>query len=115
LESKIENDRQNYTRFVVIAPSGQPPAKANKSSLVLQTSHKPGALYNALGIFADAEVNLTKLQSRPIIGKVWRYQFYVDAEAAGDKLRAVIKELEKQDCKVTVLGEYQAATTEYED
>lgn len=115
LESKIENDRQNYTRFVVLAPSGQPPDNANKSSLVLQTSHKPGALYSALGVFAGAGVNLTKLQSRPVPGKVWRYLFYVDAEVAGESLRRVIKQLEKQDCKVTILGEYQAAASEYED
>ncbi|HVI60539.1 MAG TPA: prephenate dehydratase domain-containing protein, partial [Candidatus Saccharimonadales bacterium] len=62
----IENDPHNYTRFVVVAPDGRVPAGANKASLVLQTSHKPGALYAALGVFAAAGINLTKLQSRPI-------------------------------------------------
>ncbi len=111
----IENDPNNYTRFVVIAPDGKIPADADKASLVLQTSHKAGALYRALGIFADTGINLTKLQSRPIPGEVWRYQFYVDVEAAGKKLHAAIAGLEKQDCKVSLLGEYQAAANQYED
>lgn len=115
LQNNIENDPRNYTRFVVIAPSAKTPAKADKASLVLQTSHKPGALYKALGVFTAADINLTKLESRPIVGKVWRYQFYVDVAAAGTRLQEVIKQLEAQDCAVTVLGQYQAAATEYED
>jgi prephenate dehydratase len=116
LSKNIENDPKNYTRFVVIAPpSAKPPAKANKASLVIQTTHQPGAQYQALGIFAEVGANLTKLQSRPIVGKVWRYQFYVDVEAAGKQLREIIAKLEKEGCKVSLLGEYQAATTGYED
>ena len=115
LAEQIENDPNNYTRFVIISKEHRQIAGANKSSLVLQTSHKAGALYHALGVFTDAGINLTKLQSRPIPGKVWQYMFYVDVEAAGEKLAAVIQELEATDCTVTLLGEYKAAHTEYED
>jgi prephenate dehydratase len=114
IRKNVENDPNNYTRFVVVSPGGQSPSDANKSSLVIQTSHQPAALYRALGIFADGGINLTKLQSRPIPGKVWRYQFYVDAETAGAPLKDIIRRLKKQDCSVTVLGEYRADSTEYE-
>lgn len=100
---------------MVIAPDAQVSAGANKASLVLQTSHQPGALYKALGVFAKAKINLTKLQSRPIVGKVWRYQFYVDVEAGGPKLHAVLAQLKAAGCRVALLGEYVAATKGYED
>ncbi len=115
LQSNIENDPRNYTRFMVVQPGGQKPEGANKASLMLRTSHNPGALYTALGVFAEAGINLTKLQSRPIPGKVWHYRFYIDADAAGAGLHAVIGKLKNQGCDVTLLGEYIAATTEYED
>jgi prephenate dehydratase len=115
LAKNIENDNQNFTRFLVIAPGATPPDGANKASLVMQTSHRAGALHAALGIFADAGINLTKLQSRPIIGQVWQYQFYIDVEATGQPLQAVIIALEAQDCKVEVLGQYPASSDEYED
>lgn len=115
LQGNIENDHMNYTRFVVLAKDAQPTPDANKSSLVLQTSHEAGALYKALGIFAEAGINLTKLQSRPIIGKVWQYQFYIDVESAGLPLHELVGTLEANGCGVLVLGEYKAAQTEFED
>lgn len=115
LHKNIENDPKNYTRFVVISAQARPPAGANKASLVVQTSHQPGALYTALGILAEAGMNLTKLQSRPIVGKVWHYQFYIDVEAGGSQLHGAIKQLEDGGCKVQLLGEYLAATEGYED
>lgn len=115
LQPNVENDPKNYTRFVVIAPEGKPPKDADKASLVLQTSHKPGALYKALSVFADAGINLTKLQSRPIAGKVWRYLFYIDVEAAGQPLHKIIAKLKEQGCKANLLGEYKAAETQFED
>lgn len=115
VKQSIENDSKNYTRFLVVAPDGKKPANANKASLVLQTSHQAGALHKALGCFADAGINLTKLQSRPIIGKVWKYQFYIDIETSGNALQTALAELKKQGCMVKVLGEYMAAVTEYQD
>lgn len=114
LQEKIEDEHLNFTRFVVLQPGGTPPGDANKASLVLQTSHRPGALYAALGVFARRNINLSKLQSRPIPGKVWKYQFYLDVETAGDTLHTVIGEVTAQGGTVTVLGEYRAATTRLE-
>jgi prephenate dehydratase len=82
---------------------------------VLITSHQPGALYGALGVFAELDCNLTKLQSRPIAGKVWQYQFYVDVEISQANLEAAIKKLSDQECTVIHLGSYHAAEQQFDD
>src|SRR4051812_28702203 len=84
LAEEIETNKQNYTRFVVLEPTNTKVPNSNKTSLIIKTNHKPGALYTALGVFAKRSINLTKLQSRPIIGKAWHYIFYVDVEAGMD-------------------------------
>ena len=114
IKKGIENYDSNYTRFLALDPKAKANIKANKASLVLRTSHKPGALYKALGIFAENNANLTKLQSRPIPGKVWKYMFYIDFELAKDNLDTIIAELENIGCTVTFLGKYKSAKTIYE-
>ena len=111
LAENIETNPQNYTRFVVLGKHGQTAPNKTKTSLVLQTNHRPAALYTALGAFAKRSLNLTKLQSRPIIGNAWKYLFYVDIEAADtDKLfLAALDDLRSQDCQVTILGSYGTA------
>jgi len=108
LAHEIETNKQNYTRFVVLSKDKTKDAKANKTSLILSTDHTPGALYNALGAFAKRELNLSKLQSRPIIGKAWHYIFYADvaASAQSKQFQAALDELTAQKCEVTVLGSY---------
>lgn len=110
LEAEIETNEHNYTRFVILEPKPRTMPKANKTSLIIGTSHKPGALYEALGAFAKNAINLTKLQSRPIIGKAWHYIFYVDVAAGLDdpRMAVALENLKKQDCSITVLGSYHA-------
>lgn len=105
LVKSIETNKENYTRFVALSkvPYGD---DANKTSLVVRTSHQPGALYAALGAFANRSINLSKLQSRPIIGKAWHYMFYVDVDAGISELSEAIEELKSQGCEVTLLGSY---------
>lgn len=107
----IEDNEQNFTRFLVIDPKGITPAEANKSSLVLTTTHQPGALAQVLTIIAAAGINLTKLQSRPIANDAWNYRFYIDLEAAGQSLARVLDEIRKTGATVTVLGEYARGRT----
>jgi prephenate dehydratase len=109
LAENIEDNKANVTRFMVINTHAPTVIDTNKASLVVQTNHTPGALAHVLATFANAGVNLTKLQSRPIIGKVWKYLFYIDVETSGEQLAALIKEIEKNETVVTVLGEYKAA------
>lgn len=103
----IEDEKMNLTRFVILDPHGVPPGDANKASLVLTTSHQPGALYTALGAFEKYSINLTKLESRPIRGERFRYQFFVDAECDSQQLSAVTSELAELECECTVLGHYR--------
>lgn len=111
IAKNIEDNKENFTRFLVLNPNGTSPADANKTSLVLTTDHTPGALAHALSVFAKNGSNLTKLQSRPVVGDPWKYRFYVDVEAAGPTLDAQIAEIRQQGCTVTVLGQYKAGRT----
>lgn len=111
LAASIETNKQNFTRFIALAKEpATPPAASTKTSLILETDHQPGALYAALGAFAKRGINLSKLQSRPIIGKAWQYMFYVDVEAAADSpgCTEALAELAAQQCRVTLLGSYPA-------
>lgn len=111
LAEDIETNKENYTRFVVLGREKTTAPKANKTSLILMTDDRPGSLYRALGVFAEADINLTKLQSRPIIGKAWHYMFYVDVDGntETEPLMSALKRLREQGCRVTQLGSYSAA------
>ena len=111
LAENIEDNKENFTRFLLIDPKGKSVANANKSSLVLTTDHTPGALAHVLSIFARAGVNLTKLQSRPIVGDAWKYRFHIDLEIAGPKLHELLGEVRQTGATVTVLGEYVSGNT----
>ena len=84
LRRSIEDDRQNFTRFFLLDRKGGrrslPPANSTvyKTSLVFSTRNIPGNLFRALSAFALRDINLTKIESRPLRGKPWEYLFYVD-------------------------------------
>jgi prephenate dehydratase len=82
LKRSIEDDRRNFTRFFLLYPSKKLPAprpgKEWKTSLVFTTRNTPGALFRGLAAFALRDLNLTKIESRPLHGKPWEYLFYVD-------------------------------------
>lgn len=104
----IEDEKTNLTRFLILNPTGTTPHNADKASLVLVTPHTPGALYHALGVFNDHHVNLTKLQSRPIRGERFHYQFFIDAECDADKLGSITTSLIQKGCSVRVFGHYKS-------
>ncbi|MBI2798335.1 prephenate dehydratase [Candidatus Saccharibacteria bacterium] len=109
LAADIETDKQNHTRFVLLVPRGcKNPDGANKSSIIITTNHQPGALYNALGVFAKRNINLSKLESRPIIGKGWHYYFYLDFDAGLDEHRSkqALSELKDYTGEINILGTY---------
>ncbi|MFO7862200.1 MAG: 3-deoxy-7-phosphoheptulonate synthase [Desulfosalsimonas sp.] len=108
LEQGIEANARNYTRFVVIAREPISGGQKNKSSLIFSTGNQPGALFEALKVFADKGINLVKLESRPIHGKPWEYMFYVDLEADvdSDELAPVIRQLEQKIDYLKILGSY---------
>ena len=108
VQADVHDDAHNITRFLVLGDEPTP-KDANRASLVITTNHEPGSLVQVLQIFADADVNLAKLQSQPIVGQPWRYKFFIVVETAGDELRNLVAKLEKSDHEVTLLGEYKAA------
>lgn len=112
LQNDIQNRDTNYTRFLIIETAASTNGKANKASLVIETDHQPGALYKALGVLERQHVNMTKLQSRPIQGKLWRYMFYLDIEAQYPAVEAIVHDLHATGCKVTMLGHYPKATSD---
>lgn len=108
LAGPINDEEHNYTRFFLLSHDKVVPNGANKTSIILETGHQPGALYHALGAFADAGLNLSKLDSHPIAGDRQHYAFYIDIETGlDDQLNhAVFDTLRAQGCKVTILGTY---------
>lgn len=107
ISENIEDEPDNITRFIVISPRPQTIQHANKASLILTTSHQPGALHQALGVFEQNHANLTKLESRPVRGQPFRYQFIIDVHTDQSTLIALVHELEQLDCSVEVLGHYK--------
>lgn len=110
IASDIEDEPDNITRFIVLRLSTTTIPNSNKASLLLTTPHTPGALHEALGVFTNNDSNLTKIESRPVRGKPFQYQFIIDAMASQDQLISLTHELEQLGCQVTLLGHYRAAS-----
>jgi prephenate dehydratase len=120
LQEHLEDDRENYTRFFLLAPSASQSqdlaasaATADKISLVFQLAHKPGALHHALEPFARCNINMMKIESRPVHGRPWQYRFYLDLQAAASdpEFTAALGELAQQAVELKVLGSYKSAET----
>jgi prephenate dehydratase len=84
LQEALQDFEFNITRFFVIG--GAPAADADKTTIVFALPSTPGSLFRALSVFAMRDINLSKLESRPIRGRPWEYLFYVDIEARRDDL-----------------------------
>jgi prephenate dehydratase len=78
LEKHLEDHRENYTRFLLLSMTERVSPQANKTSIVFSTRNVPGALYKCLSVFALRDIDLTKMESRPLRGRPWEYFFYVD-------------------------------------
>jgi chorismate mutase/prephenate dehydratase len=105
----IEDYRDNYTRFFLLGWEDSPCVEGCKTSIIFSTSHKPGALYRALSVFAERGVNLTKIESRPIKGRPWEYLFYLDFEGhrSDEICRQAIEDLRERSLFLKILGSYR--------
>lgn len=107
----IQDNLQNYTRFILFGSKRESSKKATQGSLILKTNHQSGALVRALQVFADADSNLTKVDSHPIPGDARHYAFYIDYALPKKGSSAIIQALESQGCTVKLLGEYSSGPT----
>ena len=107
LEQDIEDNPHNFTRFLVIDPSGTAPRGANRASLVMTTDHTPGALANVLTQLARHDINLAKLQSRPIVGQPWHYKFYLVIDAEKSQINSLKELLHPYVETFALLGAYK--------
>ena len=114
LRTGVEDHAENHTRFHLIVSDGRPvaatAAAADKMSVAFAIEHRPGTLVAALQRLADAGVNLTKIESRPVPGSPWEYVFYVDVRfEAAEQADAALAALREHCRMVKVLGRYRAA------
>jgi prephenate dehydratase len=109
IKEAIQDNKANYTRFVLLSPEMKVPGGANKTSIVFSFKNVPGALFKSLSVFALRDIDLGKIESRPIHGRPWEYLFYMDFLAcikeervsnALNHLREITEDLE-------ILGSYE--------
>jgi chorismate mutase / prephenate dehydratase len=107
----IQDRAQNATRFVVIATEDAPPTGRDKTSLIFSTRHERGALKQVLELFEEQGVNLTRIESRPMKGKLWEYVFFTDLEGHRSEppIARAIEQLTAQGAMVRLLGSYPRA------
>ena len=106
LEKGIENNTQNYTRFIVIAKKDQESSENDKTSIVFVVKHEPGSLFSILKIFAENKVNLTKIESRPAKNGLWEYIFFCDYEGHIENTRPIIDKIKESTIWMKILGSY---------
>jgi len=107
---RIEDFKQNFTRFLVIGTEKTHPTGKDRTSMLLSLKHGPGILFKSLEPFAKKDLNLTKIESRPIKQKAWEYIFYIDVDGHENdaKIKKTIEEVKKYCLFLKVLGSYPA-------
>lgn len=108
IEAGIEDYRHNYTRFLVLGKEMNKRTGQDKTSLLFSIDDAPGALFAILKPFAEKNINLTKIESRPIKNKPWEYIFFLDFEGhvADDNIQATLSELKSKVLFYKLLGSY---------
>lgn len=108
LEKSIESNKLNFTRFFVIKKrDSNPPSIGDKLTVQLTLDHKVGSLARLLSKFQLCNASLTKIESAPIIGNPWNYQFYIEAEIAENSYDQIIETLNSETIEFKILGRYQ--------
>ncbi len=112
LSKNINHNTNNITRFIIIGKNLEVSNESNKISIVFSAPHRPGALYSALGHFAENNLNMQRIESRPIEEKSWEYFFYIDFEGNVncDRIKYVIEEIRDNSMYFELLGNYKKTT-----
>lgn len=108
LREHIEDHAENYTRFALLSPHANESEKGGKISLIVRLKHQPGALHNALRPFVRRGIDLLKIESRPIKGAPWQFNFYFDLRmpSSESEMRGALDEIKEQAEEVRFLGRY---------
>ena len=109
----IESDKTNYTRFVVLSKKKDEAPDANlltyKTSLVFSLKSIPGALFKSISVFALRDIDMVKVESRPLVGSPWEYLFYVDivGHCTDERIKRAIDNLAEVADNINVFGSYK--------
>jgi chorismate mutase/prephenate dehydratase len=108
LAEGIEDSSSNMTRFLVIGRGESKVTGNDKTSLIFATPHSPGSLHGALASFAKRKINLAKIESHPVKGKLWEYSFFVDiiGHITDKQVKSCLQELKKKTTFLKILGSY---------
>lgn len=108
IAKNIETHKMNYTRFLIINREHIDSTLNNKTSICFELGHQPGSLVDVLFLFKNEDINLTKIQSIPILGKPYQYSFYIDLEWNDrEKYDKALTNVLKIVSNLSVLGEYK--------
>ena len=109
LVSEVQNNNNNYTRFICISKNNEIYAESDRTSLLITLPHEPGSLYRFMSRLNDRNVNILKLESRPIPSREFEYNFYFDIETKVDKSQFVtlLNELKKETYDFHYFGSYR--------
>jgi prephenate dehydratase len=118
IENEIQTRKQNYTRFFILKKRNgnlEKPSIINKASLRFITNHKTGSLVDVLNVFAEFDMNLSKIQSLPIIDEPWNYAFFADVVFDDyEQFKKAITMVRKKVSSLKILGEYQQSKRKYD-
>ena len=108
LEANIEDRPDNVTRFISIGKTTPKPTGEDKTSILFSTSHKPGALFDVLKILAKKNINMTKIESRPMKTRSWQYLFFVDlaGHCEDSHIASALKKLQSSCEYYKMIGSY---------
>lgn len=118
IAADIHDNKRNFTRFLVLSKPttiDHRPSVINKSSISFRAHHTAGSLAKVLTVIGNHNINLTKIQSLPVVGEEWQYYMYADLEFEDvDSYRKMLEEIEPLSKELKILGEYQQGEKNFE-
>lgn len=111
IAKKIEDEKNNATRFYVMGSQATKPTDKDKTAMLIWLSHKPGSLAALLNYFAQNDINLTLIESRPYKKQIWEYFFFLEMEGhqQGEKIKKLLTQLSNKQITYKILGSFPRA------
>jgi prephenate dehydratase len=108
LQANMQDDPENYTRFVIVSRDPIVPEGETKTSIVFSVENVPGSLFKSLAVFALRDIDLTKIESRPLRSKRWQYFFYIDfiGSQYEERCKNALNHLQEFTSYFRILGSY---------